>query len=472
MNGAATFQMQDGTDSVGVMLPTESLGCSENGAYTLCVDIPGRSGCISYRFLLLKKFWFTFADAPYLFKTQGTLCLPQSYPLEHKKAEHLTEGLAYKIDLEPNSSLLQCSYLGFTLVFEIPVFRYRFDGEEWMTAAHIDVWHSEFQPKLEIQASGSQITFSLDEYANDAEDNEEHEITVTRTATDQLFHCDLTRFLSWFGRQSARRMIYVQCAEMEKKEKFLGVVTKSVLLSGLLQENDAGDGLIGSFQIIGMAEYYVDLFFRDECLAEKLLLRDGQFSMNMKLHSGIYTAIIYEAEEDEYGFGSNYYEIGSREMQIIDPTDLTGKSVQIMQIQPVAYPDSYLILYYKYIIVDLKKQESDSNTYIGKMIVKTKGGTLKAAFPVYLTIPDIHDLSAGYLEFDEDGEPAAFIYDSVERCILKYEDRRKGKAVRYRRYDPVLQTDEYLYRLSFIIPTEQELNCNADDTEYNNLNHH
>lgn len=472
LSSSATFPMQDGTDSVGVMIPTESLGCSENGAYTLSVDMPGKSGCTNYRFLLLKKFRFSFADAPYLFKTHGTLCLPKSYPLEHKKAEHLTEGLAYKIDLEPNSSLFQCSCLGFTLVFDIPVFRYRFEGEEWMTAAHIDVWHSAFQPKLEIQAPGSQITFSLDEYANAAEYNEEHEITVSRTAADQLFHCDLTRFLSWFGRESARRMIYVQCAGMEKKEKFLGVVTKSILLSGTLQVNDAGDGVTGSFQIIGMAEYYADLYCGETCIAEKLPLIDGQFTLNMKLRSGVYTAKIYEAEEDEYGFGSNYYEIGSREMQIIDPTDLTGKSVQIMQIQPVANPDSYLILYYKYIIVDLKKQESDSNTYIGKMIVKTKGGTLKAAFPVYLTIPDIHDLSAGYLEFDEDGEPAAFIYDSVERCILKYEDRRKGKAVRYRRYDPVLQTDEYLYRLSFIIPTEQELNCNADDTEYNNLNHH
>ena len=341
-----------------------------------------------------------------------------------------------------------------------------------MTAAHIDVWHSEFQPKLEIQAPGSQITFSLDEYASDFQDDEEHAITINRTVSDQVFHCDLTRFLSWFGRQSARRMIYVQCAGMEKRQKFLGVVTKSVLLSGMLQENDAADGLIGSFQIIGMAEYYVDLFFGDECLAEKLLLRDGQFSMNMKLRSGVYTAKIYEAEEDEYGFGSNYFEIGSREMQIVDPNDLTGKSVQIMQIQPIANPDSYLMLYYKYIIVGLKKQEHDSNCYIGKMIVKTKGGTVKAAFPVYLTIPDLHDLSAGYLEFDEDGEPAAFIYDSVERSILKYADHRKGKAVIYRRYDPVLWKDEYLCRLSFIIPTEQELNCNADDTENNNLNHH
>ena len=472
LNGAATFPMQDGTDSVGVMLKTESLGCSENGAYTLSVDTPGRSCCTSYRFLLLKEFRFSFADAPYLFKTHGTLCLPKSYPLEHKKAEYLTEGLAYKIDLEPNSSLFQCSCLGFTLVFDIPVFRYRFEGEEWMTAAHIDVWHSAFQPKLEIQAPGSQITFSLDEYANAAEYNEEHEITVSRTATDQLFHCDLTRFLSWFGRQSARRIIYVQCAGMEKKEKFLGIVTKSVLLSGKLQVNDAGDEVTGSFHIIGMAEFYADLYCGETCLAEKLPLKDGQFTLNMKLRSGIYTATIYEAEEDEYGFGSTYYEIGSREMQIIDPSDLTGKSVQIMLIQPVANPDSYLILYYKYIIVDLKKQEFDSNTYVGKMIVETKGGTLKATFPVLLTIPNIHNLDVGYVEFDEDGEPAAFIYDSVEHCILKYADHRKGKAVIYRRYDPVLWTDEYLYRLSFIIPTEQEINCNVDETEYNNLNHH
>ncbi len=472
LNGCTSFPMQDGTDTVGIMVSADLLHCSENGVYSISVDAPGRSSVTTYRFLLLQRFKYGFADAPYLFNTHGTLCLPYKYPLDHKKADRTAQDLAYEIDLTAGSNIYECSCCGYPLEFEIPVLRYRFEGEQWMTAAHIDVWHSAFQPKLEIQAPGTQIIFSLDEYGNDSEDEEEHEDTFTRSASDQIFHCDLTRFHSWFGRNSAKRIIYIQCAGMDKRRKFLGVVTRSVLISGTLTASDNREELIGSFQIIGMAEYYADLFFGTECIAEKILMQNGQFTIHTQLRSGIYTAVIYEAEEDEYGFGTAYYQIGTQEMQIIDPNDLTGRSVQITQIQPLADLDSYLILYYNYLIIDLQKYQTESDTYSGKMIVKTSGGTVKATFPVYVTIPDPHEINAGYVTFDEDGEAAAFLYDSVEHSLVKYADHRKGKSLIYRRYDPVLWQDEYLFRFSFIIPAEEDYYSEADETEYNNLNYH
>ncbi len=470
VKGVTQFPVQNGTDSVGFMFNSAAFGCLENGAYTITVDAPGRNSISTYSFLLLHGFRYHFEDAPYLFRTHGTVCLPPAFRLDGLRADRTDDMLAYQIELNPDSGVFPCNTLGYALEIDIPVLRYRFAGDQWRIAQHVDVWHAQFQPLLEIAFPGSQITFSLDDYADDPDDDDDHEITVRKTVSDGLFHCDLTPFRSWFGRQSARRTIFVQGADMERKTAFLGVVTKSILFSGTLQAEEGK--LTGHFQICGFSEYFADLYFGSECIAEKVPVRDGMISVDTRLRTGTYSAAVFEAEDDEFGFGDAYYEIGRRELAVVDPSDLSGKSVRIRHIQPADEPESCLSLFYKYKVVGLQKLGPDSDTYSGKMIVKTPAGTLKATFEVLLTIPDHTEPCAGYLEFDDDGDRTGLIYDSVERSIVKYADRRKGKAVIYRRYDPVLWAEDYIYRLDYVTASEEELSCNADETEYNNLKYH
>jgi hypothetical protein len=236
----------------------------------------------------------------------------------------------------------------------------------------------------------------------------------------------------------------------------------------LLKADAKNHQIIGEFVIKGKSEYYADLYYKEECIAEKVPLIDGHFAVETRFRTGTYTAKIFEAEEDESGFGCYYYEIGSRNLEVIDPTDLTGKTVLIKQLQPIENPDSYMILFYKYLVTNLTKTE-EADRYAGKMIVKTDAGTIVATFPVRLTIPDTNDLTSGYVDFDDEGEMAPFIYDSVKRSLVKYGDHRKGPSVFYRRYDPVFWEDEYLYRLEFVIPTDEERSAEVDETGYNNL---
>ena len=67
-----------------------------------------------------------------------------------------------------------------------------------MIAAHIDIWHSAFQPLLDVQCPGTQITFSLDEYGNESEDEEEHKLDF-QVYTSELATFDDTLDLSEWG---------------------------------------------------------------------------------------------------------------------------------------------------------------------------------------------------------------------------------------------------------------------------------
>ena len=460
--GAMQFPLMDGTDQAGIMLPVTSLGCIKNGVYRLELDIPGRNSRSVYQFLLIHGFRYTFADAPYNFTTNGTLCVPDTFSLSGLPKEHTGNQFEYKVELNAESSTVSAKWGEYILAFEVPLFRYRFAGENWMIAAHQDIWHSDFQTMLEVQAPGSQLIFSID---NSEDDRSE---TFRKTISDQLFHCDLNRFLSWIDREQPVRTISVQFSENAKKHQFVRIVTKSILFSGLIKADAKNHQIIGEFVIKGKSEYYADLYYKEECIAEKVPLIDGRFTVETKFRTGTYTAKIFEAEEDESGFGCYYYEIGNRNLEVIDPTDLTGKTVLIKKLEPIDNPESYMILFYKYLITNLKKAD-EPDSYWGKMIVKTDAGTIKATFPVRLTIPDTYDLTTGYVDFDDEGEMVAFIYDSVKRIIIKYEDQRKGKSVRYRRYDPVIYQDAYVYRFEFVIPTEEERSAEVDETGYNNL---
>lgn len=474
-DGIEIFPMQNGTEQLGVIVSLQFLAEPISKLYEIRVDIPNRHAILQWQCMVLHNFSYHFAESPYIFRTHGTLCVPNDFLLEPlSKDVQITRSNEneYNFPIPADESYLTLFYQGTPLSFEIPVLRYRFEGEAWQISPHIDFWHSEFQPIVDIQYPASRMTFQLDEKYEDSENDETHIDSFQKNASQNLFHCDLNRFRSWFGRTAARRQILLCLPDIPKPIPFVGVVTKSILHSGELTADIEKKRLIGKFTIIGKSMYYADLYCEEICISEKIPLTDGMLVAELPKRFGTYQVEIFESEEDDSGFGDiAYYSIGKRELEIVDPNDMSGKSIRIQHIFPKTEPNSFLRLYYKYLVVNLQKaEESETAKYIGKMIVKTTANTIKATFPVCVAFESIDNLRNAYIAFlDEDGDETEFLYDEVITAIVKQEDKRLSKSEKYRRYQTSLFSDEYVYEVEFVIATQFEQVCCVDDTLYNNL---
>ena len=464
------FDPNDRSGEKGYLLDCSVLDVLNDGMHEICIDIPNDHTNRRWKFLLIQDFTYKFEDAPYVFQSHGSLVFPHKYALETVdggKIEKEPDGYVYNFSIVPGVPEIRLRYQENIIRFAVPALSYKFEGEEWQTAPHLDIWHSDFQPKLFLDYDRDKVRFFMDDTDDEGE---EHSQVFVKNKKTGLFECDLNRFKSWFGRDQIRKNIYLDL--MDKKPiRFLKVVTQSYLISGLLTASFHPDQINGIFDIAGKAEYYVDLFLKDHVVMEKIHLTDGAFSAQIKLNSGLYKAVVYEAEEDDSGFGEDvFYKIGEKELDLINPMDLNGKCVEVKAIIPAENPKTYYPIKYKYHIVGLSNSDTESQyDYAGKMVVfGSLGDKVFATFPVNVNFYDPDDLRNTYITFPEDGEQMDFLYDESLKKIVKQEDGCLRKREAYRRYR-FSGPEELIYHVDFFNPSQEELSFAMDDGEYNNL---
>lgn len=469
IRGVTKIDLLDNSNENGYLINLVYFGCNQDGLYDVSIDIPNEYSSRHWRFALIKKLSFRFEDAPYIFKPRGTILLNNVSGFTSNSGvplEMVDDCCYHNFEIVAGESFLHLSYQGIDVGFEIPALSYKFGEGIWQTAAHIDIWHSSFPSKVYIKYCGNSIKFLLDS------DNDESGSCVKafkKIRSKDLFECDLSPFLSWIGRNKTRYQIYIDLPGNAKPIPFLGVITKSVLLSGVLRGDFQKNRIIGEFNILGMADYYADLFHNGICLAEKVPLTNGLLVIESELESGRYEVHIFETEEDDSGFGDQvFYEIGKKELDLLDPYDLTGKSFAIRSIRPAEDDSSYLLLRCSYRVEFIRLVSNENkHLYQGKMVVFDSSNSILATFKVEVDFFDFDNLEHTYITFYDGEAPTEFLYDESKGRIVKQEERRLTKPQAYRRYKRSLFPEDYIFEIDFIDVDEETED--RDDASYNNL---
>ena len=468
-SGISSFELMDRTDDTGYMIDLREFGCDKDGVYKIKIDIPNDSSINQWSFVLIRGFSYSFEDAPYIYKTRGTLAIPKAFELINKDtlSEHDGNKIKYSFDIIPGERYVYFQYRDIEIGFEIPALFYKFQGEEWLSGPHIDIWHSDFNPKLCIIYNSDKIKISLDDTGEDFE--AEHYDVFIKNKSKGWFECDLNKFKSWFGRNHVYRKINIEFSDHDKPVQLLRVITKSTFKSASLKMDTDSHKMVGDFDIIGNSDYYVDVRFGTELIFEKIKLKNKSFDKKSDLRTGIYTVDIFESEEDEFGFGNQeFYPIGSYKTELLNPENLTGICIEVTRLHSVDNNVSYLPLAKHYRVVDLEKT-SIPNVYKGKMLVGKK--IVIATFPVMVEFFDIHNLQQTYITFleeDDYEEGSEFLYDELLKYIVKHEDISLSKSSAYRRYKISLFPEDYVFDIKFI-ESPQDKDIEVDDKKYNNL---
>lgn len=450
-----SFDLMDRSGEKGYIIHLADWGCRENGLYTVIIDIPNDRTFRQWQFMLIDGMDYQFEDAPYIFKSIGTLCtsknvnFEKTLDIEESYSDDIGGHWSFRINPERDDAKL--TYMGTEISFAVPTLCYCFQGEEWTNERHNSVWHSDFQPVLYVKYPASKITFSLDEAASDDEDVE-HAVTFAKVQEKNWFECDLNTFKSCFDRDIATRRIYLNLPGIERPIRFLEVYTRSIIVSSVLTENYDTGTIDGIFDIVGKANYYVDLSYKGEKLVEKEPIVNGKISIRNKLRSGTYTAQIFEAEEDEFGFGNAvYYEIGNKDLELMNPRDLTGKSIKILSVKSADAAQTELRLKRTYELFNLDTLDDlEGHLYQGTIRVLNAAGEGRGTFKGYLEIPDLNELNKGYLTFDDDGDSAEFFYDEDRRILAREPQEGLTRAASYRRYNKSLYPVDYIFEYEFI----------------------
>ena len=465
--GISEFDLKDRTGEKGYIIDLSKFGCRSDGRYSINFDVPNDRTIRNWNFVLISNLDYEFEEAPYIFKTRGTIRFPKDCLMQPKndcKVE-IQDSRRIDFDIIPGEGRIYFDYKGIDIGFDVPTLSYQFSGENWLIAPHRDIWHSDFNPQLSITYDSDKLRIFLDD---DGEYHlEEHGETYTKTKSKGIFECDLNRFKSWFGRKKEFRQIFLDLPGVSQAVPLVRIFTQSIFKSGLLKGDFNNHKLIGDFEIVGYSEYYVDIEFKGEKIYEKIKLEDKHLDVNSELKTGVYKITVFESEEDEFGFGEpEYYEIGSIETELLNPTDLSGMNIEITSIHPASDDASYLPLSCAYTIVDLKIIDEGSNCYKGKMIVNSEKKIL-ATFPAMVEFFDLNRLQMAYITFIDEDENCEFFYDEYKCWIVKQEDRSLPKSHAYRRYSSLFPED-FVFNIKFI-QRPKNAGISVNDEAYNNL---
>ncbi len=462
----------DRTSNVGIMIRLGDFGCTTEGHYDIAVHFPNLSAR-HFNFLLLQNLDFNFEEAPYIFKSRGTLCISQAHRVMiEQNLSNVTfdqERNCFNFDITPGQSYLHLRYFEYVLAFSLPVLQFKYANDEWQTHQLQDVWHANFDPTISIKYHTDKLTFFLDDYDPSFETLMQDQVFFKNKSKD-IFECDLNKLRSWFGDSLTRRQIFLQFPDYAEPIKFLGVITKSILHHAVLTCDIETNTIIGKFNIHGGAEYAVDIFYENELLLEKVMLEDSKFTYQTELRSGNYLAIVFEVETDDSGFGDDSFtEIGRQTLSLLNPFNLNGKCLAVTGIRNNLLKNATLSLDYRYIIESIHlEDESNRNIYLGKMVVLNEKRELRATFIVKVEFSNLENLRFMHLTYDNDGEDREFLYDDTKRIFVKKENFLLTKPQAYRRYKHVLFPEDYSYAIEFLPSTYVCVDRDLDDAEYNN----
>ena len=450
------IELDDRSGETGYILNLSDYDCGQDGIFTIFVDVPNDHTNRFWQFALINGISYEFEDAPYIFKSKGTIKFNKESILKRQdeNVERNIDDNSFNFTIQRDTDFLKFTYdtsiETIDLHFKVPVLKWKLGEGLWNIEKPTDIWHSEIPVLTYFKYPEDKIRLSMDEHIDYDSESEEQSFTYIKSKAKGIFECDITRFKSWFGREKVARNIFIELSKTRRE--FIRVITRSVVESHILKGDYESGKLIGELSIIGKANYYVDIILIEnkETLAEKLPVFEGKFVIECTLSSGLYKISVFEDEEDDTGFDVvNYVLIGEFKHNIINPYDLQGKSIAIKYIKKQENSIFLTHLNCEYIVCNLKLlDKNDRHNYKGKLAMKSMYGNSPIYYDVNVQIIDLSKLQHVSLTYFDGYDYVEFLFDTNRKIIVKEEEKGLTRSVRYRRYES-LYPEDYVYGVEF-----------------------
>ncbi|MDF2800398.1 MAG: hypothetical protein K0S61_301 [Anaerocolumna sp.] len=467
------IELGDRSGETGYIINLGDYGCKEDGIYTVYVDVPNDRTNRVWQFALINDITYEFEDAPYLFKSKGTIKFNNGLMIRPQQgiAERNTDDNSFNFIIQPEIDNLKFSYdvkdQIIELYFEIPALKWKLGSDVWNVEKPTDIWHGDIPSFIYLKYPEDKIRLSMDELIDFDNSLEEQSVTYTKTKAKGNFECDITRFKSWFGKEKVARNIFIEISK--SRVDFIRVITRSVVESHILKGDYNLEKLIGEISIIGKANYFVDIMLLDnkEVLAAKLPVKDGKFELECSLSSGMYRVVVFEDEEDDTGFGvASYVQIAEFQHNLINRYNLEGKNLAIKYIKKGENSIFQMQLSCQYIICNLKLMDkSDRYNYKGKLAIRTTSGKSPIYYDVNVRIIDLEKLQHISLTYFDGYDDLEFLFDTYRRIIVKDEEKGLTRAFRYRRYES-LYPEDYIFIIEYTNEMPVFMHANESINDY------
>lgn len=403
--------------------------------YDIAIDIAAEQDVRRYRFAYMDGFDFRFENSaeplPYLFAPKGSVTIFGNARLRGHDMEKHPNKNEFGFVLDAARQVLEFDVLeqnNTSLALEIPVVAYRFDQKEWRIQPPDEMWHTELPKQIEFRIPGMSLELSVDADA----DAGRQSVVYSRGKNDPTITCDLMPLRSWLGRERFRHDIDLTIDG--NRRHFATVYARSAVFSARLESDYEKGVLHGVFDIVGKSRYVVSLFLGDCVIAEQIPIENGEIELPLPDDVGLYKAVIYEVEEDEFGFGEQLYKIGEAECELLDPGNIEGKTFYIKSLLTLDRQENVLSVRHKrYWVKVLAQREEEKQRYDGIMRVADYWGVVDS-IPVVVTIRKRTMLDQVQIAFVDDGEEQPFLYNYASKEIVQKEDMTLHRMARYRTY--------------------------------------
>lgn len=395
--------------------------CKEDGIYNVLVDVPSNRSNKEYAFALIKSFEYKFINAPYVFKSKGSIEFNNSVKISPINNAANT----YDFEITCETDKLDFSVNDFNLSIDVPIFKWKLNSEDkWSIKRPEEIWHKELPDRFYFKLPSKQAEL----FSNQENMDEENEEVIKFDQELNCFVCDTRKVRSWLDLGPALHKLYIRFDDSEFE--FLSVVTSCILASCELKNDIANKKLILESTILGFSDCAVDIFNNDVLVAEKLELTSNGTELVTDKLFGKFDLVFYEYDDEEddlFGFEEpSYSDFAKKSFELKNNYSLLGKTVFIDYITE-SKKEKSIFSASKYIITDkisvfIETQDDEcANIFYGvsKCITDSSLNNLK----MQIDLIDLNDLSKALVSFYDDEEECyvEFLYNMHKKTLEKSE---------------------------------------------------
>ena len=424
--------------------------CKEDNGYIVDVDIPSDRKTRTYQFAIINDFGFEFIDAPYIFKTNGTISFNKNLSVTFKNNK--SNRFDFNIDSQTDNFTFNVN--GFGVSIDVPVFKWKFIvDDEWHIEKPEEIWHKEFPNYMYFVLPSNGGCIFSDQQVIDEE--EMPKISFSYDSDNDYYVCDTRKILSWLELGKAIHNLNIQFDA--NHFSFLTVVTSCILVSSNLNNDLDDKQLVLRSVILGYSDCVVDVYCNGEIIADKHPLTSNGAKLSTDKLFGEYEVVFLEYDDDEddsFGeFGEAVYsEFARKKYSIKNDNLLVGKKIEVLYItedkktQSIFSSSKYEIKDKISIIVE-RQDEEDDCIYYG--LTNCSNPTL-SKLNVQIEQIDIKNPSKVLLFFYDEEEECYvdFIYDKHLKTLLTQEEESLSAVETRNRYLAFLPTNYYFVSIS------------------------
>ena len=415
-----------------------------NGINYVKVDLPASSRKREYQFVLIPNFNYCFEDAPYAYREWGMIKVNRTIDDGLIKANLIAELQNYKF----NIGKLNAEFLNYNIeignqildiYFEVPLLQYSWDKSTWMTEKVAEMWHTELNDFLYLKYPTNKISLCVGRKS----DRQYFEYYKN---SQGIFECDLTKIKTYLNDEQLLQYIIV--SDGINEYDLVRVVMKSYLNSLNLYADYEKNKIVGTLDIIGKSNYYIDVICENICLVEKMSIMSDVFEISASIHSAAYTVKVYENADSDFGFDDDYELVGERTVNLYAPAELENNFVKVDSIQKGTCK---LKLQYDYIICIESCQKL--HQYQGRMVEKFRNH-ITYTVPVVIIIPNLNELTQCKIYIKNADEDRKFFqYNKTKSYIInpKYYERKSENIGKY------ILDEEYIWNVQYLTDVDKNI---------------